>query len=158
MFFFIAVFAFRPIEYMPPDWKQWVAKSTPENHVMNWVDKEEWPPFFHMPVLMLMLITLLNDGTLIAIGYDNATPRATPEKWNLKVLFLMSTLLAGVSLLSSLLLLWWLLDSWNQKGVFMSFGLGGLSYGQVTTSVYLKVCPDPRSLHSTPLPLFPRLY
>jgi hypothetical protein len=29
---------------------------------------------------MLMLITLLNDGTLIAIGYDNATPRETPEK------------------------------------------------------------------------------
>jgi H+-transporting ATPase len=29
-----------------------------------------WPRFFHMPVLMLMLITLLNDGTLISIGYD----------------------------------------------------------------------------------------
>ena len=27
-----------------------------------------------MPVLMLMLITLLNDGTLIAIGYDNVVP------------------------------------------------------------------------------------
>jgi hypothetical protein len=32
-------------------------------------DENEWPPFFHMPVLMLMLITVLNDGTLIAIGY-----------------------------------------------------------------------------------------
>ncbi len=33
-----------------------------------------------MPVMMLMLITLLNDGTLISIGYDNVTPSQTPEK------------------------------------------------------------------------------
>ena len=31
-------------------------------------DKHDWPDYFHMPVLMLMLITALNDGTLIAIG------------------------------------------------------------------------------------------
>ena len=34
---------------------------------------------------MLMLITLLNDGTLISIGYDNVTPSQRPERWNLKV-------------------------------------------------------------------------
>ena len=39
-----------------------------------------------MPVLMLMLITLLNDGTLIAIGYDNVKPLKTPERWNLRVM------------------------------------------------------------------------
>ena len=33
---------------------------------------------------MLMLITLLNDGTLISIGYDYVTPSKMPEKWNLK--------------------------------------------------------------------------
>lgn len=38
---------------------------------------EGFPNFFQLPVLMLMLITLLNDGTLISIGYDNviASPR-----------------------------------------------------------------------------------
>ena len=30
--------------------------------------------------MMLMLITLLNDGTLISIGYDNVNPSKTPEK------------------------------------------------------------------------------
>ncbi|RYY87025.1 hypothetical protein EON63_04735 [archaeon] len=49
-------------------------------------DNFEWPEFFHMPVLMLMLITLLNDGTMIAIGYDNVSARSEPEKWNLKVI------------------------------------------------------------------------
>ena len=34
---------------------------------------------------MLMLITLLNDGTLISIGYDNVVPNPRPDKWNLRV-------------------------------------------------------------------------
>lgn len=41
--------------------------SLPPLHADN---PSDWPPFFKMPVLMLMLITLLNDGTLISIGYD----------------------------------------------------------------------------------------
>jgi H+-transporting ATPase len=123
LFFFVAVFAFKPADYQP----------TPNP------DAESWPAFFQMPVLMLMLITLLNDGTLIAIGYDNVTPSITPEKWNLRVLFFVSTFLGGVACLSSLLLLWILLDSWNASGVFQQLNLAGLSYGQITTSIYLKV-------------------
>jgi len=37
-----------------------------------------------------MLITLLNDGTLIAIGYDHVNPSPYPETWNLPVRFLVS--------------------------------------------------------------------
>ena len=47
--------------------------------------------------------------------------------------------MAAVACLSSLLLLWFLLDSWNYASVFQTFGLGGVSYGQVTTAIYLKV-------------------
>jgi H+-transporting ATPase len=129
VFFFIAVLVFRPIEYMPADWE-----TDPD-----FPDTRPWPEFFHMPVLMLMLITLLNDGTLIAIGYDNVIPRELPEKWNLQALFAVSSLLAGVALASSILLLWVLLDSWNPEGVAQFIGLGGISYGQITTSIYLKV-------------------
>merc|ERR1719248_428595 len=42
-FFFIAVFLFRPNDYMPKDWQ----------HDPEFMDTTEWPPFFHMPVLML---------------------------------------------------------------------------------------------------------
>jgi H+-transporting ATPase len=128
-FFFIAVFAFEPATYMPDSWET--------ND--NFPDDEEWPEFFHMPVLMLILITLLNDGTLIAIGYDNVIPRQDPEKWNMQGLFYVATVLAVISCFSSLLLLWWTLDSWNPDGVFQVVGLGGLSYGQITTTIYLKV-------------------
>jgi len=129
IFFFIAVFWFKPSDYMPPDWE----------HLHNFPDTVAWPDFFHMPVLMLMLITVLNDGTLIAIGYDNVEPSKDPQRWNRRVLFTIATVLAGVALISSLLLLGLLLASWWPNSVFNKFGLGGISYGQVTTSIYLKV-------------------
>jgi H+-transporting ATPase len=128
VFFFIAVLALKPSHFEPSDPKP-----------SHFPDTHGWPDFFKMPVLMLMLITLLNDGTLISIGYDNAIPSKVPEKWNLKVLFLIGSVLAGVALVSSLILLYLCLDSWNDSGLFQAWGIGGLSYGQITTTIYLKV-------------------
>lgn len=78
-------------------------------------------------------------GTLIAVGYDNVVPRPAPDKWNLSCLFLISAILAAVACVSSLLLLWLMLDSWRPGGLFQQWDIGGLSYGQITTSIYLKV-------------------
>jgi len=128
-FFFISVFAFRPNDYMPKDWK-----NDPEFH-----DTVEWPPFFHMPVLMLMLITLLNDGTLITIGYDIAVAPLTPPKWNMPFLFSMAFVQSFVAMISSVNLLYILLHSWDQGSMMRKLGLGGISYGKITSSVYLKV-------------------
>lgn len=131
VFFFIAVFVFHPQDYFNrthPDTAQLFPEELPV-----------WPEFFHMPVLMLMLITLLNDGTLIAIGYDNVTPPKTPVKWNLPAIFVVGSTLAGVACISSLLLLHFSLDSWNPQGVYQQLGIGGISYGQITTTIYLKV-------------------
>jgi len=121
VFFFIAVFTFKPSSYSHPA-----------------VD-ETWPDFFHMPVLLLMLITVLNDGTLIAIGYDRVVPPKTPVQWNLRVIFLLASVLGGIACIGSLLILHWSLDSWNPNGVYQSIGIGGITYGQVTTTIYLKV-------------------
>jgi len=128
-FFFISVFAFRPNDYMPKDWK-----NDPEFH-----DTVEWPPFFHMPVLMLMLITLLNDGTLITIGYDIAVAPLTPPKWNMPFLFSMAFVQSFVAMISSVNLLYILLHSWDQGSMMRKLGLGGISYGKITSSIYLKV-------------------
>merc|ERR1719160_238194 len=107
-FFFIAVFAFRPNEYMPPNWQH-----DPEFRAVE-PNLAEWPPFFHMPVLMLMLITLLNDGTLITIGYDYAVAPKTPPKWNMPFLFSMAFVQSFVAMISSVNLLHILLHSWDQ--------------------------------------------
>merc|ERR1712118_615673 len=128
-FFFIAVFAYRPNEYMPKDWQK-----DPE-----FMDTQEWPPFFHMPVLMLMLITLLNDGTLITIGYDLAVAPRTPPIWNMPFLFSMAFVQSFVAMISSVNLLHILLHSWDQGSMMRQLGLGGISYGKITSSIYLKV-------------------
>ena len=85
LFFFIAVFAFDPATYMPSNGES----------IANF-DTNSWPVFFSLPVLMLMIITLLNDGTMIAIAYDNAEPSRTPCCWNLSVLVTISSVLATV--------------------------------------------------------------
>lgn len=124
VFFFVAVLALQPATY-----------------ASNWedFDTQEWPPFFRMPVLMLMLITLLNDGTLISIGYDNVVPSRYPNVWNLRVLFTVASVLAFVALVSSLIILYLCLDSNRPGSLFMNWGIGGLRYGQITTVMYLKV-------------------
>ena len=124
LFFFIATFAFHPNDYEEP----------PEN-----VLDGDWPEFFHVPVLMLMLITLLNDGTLITIAYDNARANESPDRWNLPGLFIASSVLGLVSCFSSLILLHFMLDSWNPNGLFQKIGMHGVQYGQVITAIYLKV-------------------
>merc|ERR1740127_65390 len=128
-FFFIAAFAFKPNTYMPEGWKS----------LTEFMDTHEWPPFFHMPVLMLMLITLLNDGTLITIGYDIAVAPTTPPKWNMPFLFSMAFVQSFVAMISSVNLLYILLHSWDEGSLMKKMGLGGLSYGKITSSVYLKV-------------------
>jgi H+-transporting ATPase len=95
--------------------------------------------FFHIPVLMFMLITLLNDGTLMTIGYDRVFPSPRPQKWNLRGLFFVAAVLAGVACVSSLFLLWAALDSWNESGVFYKLGLPPLCYGKVISMLYLKI-------------------
>jgi H+-transporting ATPase len=126
VFFFIALFAFVPTDYLPAD---------PSN-VPNY---EEWPEYFVLPVLMLMIITILNDGTLCCIGYDNAKASPLPERWNLPVMFIVSSSLGLVACFSSLLLLYWCLDSWNEGSLFHKWHQQGLQYGEIINVMFLKV-------------------
>jgi H+-transporting ATPase len=123
-FFFISVFALPPKAYGAVD------PSHPEQ-----------AEFFHLPVLMFMLITLLNDGTLMAIGYDRVVPQPRPQKWNLPALFFIAAVLAGVACVSSLLLLWMTLDSIQtyEHSWFYKMGLPPADYPHIITTIYLKV-------------------
>ena len=76
---------------------------------------------------------------MISVGYDYVNPSQYPGVWNLKKVFLMSSVLAVVALLSSLILLYLCLNSWNANSLLKGFGVGNLTYGQITTVIYLKV-------------------
>lgn len=100
--------------------------------------------FFHIPVLMFMLITLLNDGTLMSIGYDNVFPSPRPQRWNLPVLFTVAAVLAGVACISSLLLLWMALEALDTgtnypHSWFNTLGISQVQASQIVTMLYLKI-------------------
>jgi len=120
-FFFVAVFMFQPNEYP------------------SGASDYAWPSYFSLPVIYLMIITLINDGTLISVGYDRAVPSKYPERWVLPVLFIISIALAAVACLSSLALLYCCLHSWDNNPIFNYLGIGGLRYGQIVNSMFLKV-------------------
>ena len=141
-FFFVAVLTMRPSHYIPgepPAGSSYV--GDPEGWKKDIV--AEYPSFFKMPVLMLMLITLLNDGTLISIGYDKVKASPLPLAWNLPSLYTIAASQAFIACVSSLMLLHAALDSWNPDGWFAAFNIleegQGLTYGQITTMMYFKV-------------------
>jgi H+-transporting ATPase len=155
-FFFIAVFAFSPEAYMEdrkgilaalPPINDTAPNSTPSVPIgvpapiySSIPDSGSWPEFFSLPVIYLIIITVINDGTLISIGYDHAVPSPFPERWVLPVLFMISSTLASIACLSSLLWLHWSLDSWRPGSFFQQLGIGGIDpYGHIVNMMFLKV-------------------
>jgi magnesium-transporting ATPase (P-type) len=61
--------------------------------------------FFYLPVSALVTIVILNDGTIISVAFDNVDSSQTPETWNMKVLWLIASVVGGVALASSLYVL-----------------------------------------------------
>jgi hypothetical protein len=100
---------------------------------------EQWPRTFIIPLIALIFITLLNDGTIISIAYDNVQPAMHPERWNLLLLYMISGFMGVVALASSILLLHLMLESHSPSSWWRHWGLPPVSYGVVTGSLYLKV-------------------
>jgi hypothetical protein len=65
-------------------------------------------------------------------------------QWNLRALFLVACVMGSVSCFSSLLLLYFALDSWSRSSLFHKLTLPPMPYGKVTALIYLKVrAPQP---------------
>jgi H+-transporting ATPase len=117
-FFFLAVLTIHPKDYIG------VGEST----------------YFNLPVVALVVITILNDGTIISIAYDHVEPSPRPERWNLPILFAVATWLGFVAVSSSMLLLHWALDSHSPTSTFQTtFGIKDLSMQHAKCMVYLKI-------------------
>eukprot|EP00946_MAST-07B_sp_MAST-7B-sp1_P001572 g1572.t1 len=98
------------------------------------------PSYFKLPVIALVLITILNDGTIISIAYDHVVPNKYPEKWRLPRVIIEATLLGGVACVSSIVLLELAMNAGSKDDVLSDvFGMKTLVYNQVTCLMYLKV-------------------
>jgi H+-transporting ATPase len=99
------------------------------------------PTYFKIPVIALVLITILNDGTIISIAYDNVKPSALPEQWNLIRVCITSLILGVIACASTLILLFLGMQSGseNHDYLYSWFELPPLSLKQLECMIYLKI-------------------
>jgi H+-transporting ATPase len=100
---------------------------------------DDWPSYFYIPVIALVTITILNDGTIISVAYDNVHASQLPEKWDLNILYIVSSSIGLTALASSLVLLSYALSSSDPNSHWAHAGLPQLTYGEIQTLMYLKI-------------------
>ena len=106
---------------------------------------------FVLPVISLVVITILNDGTIITIAHDKVIPANHPQRWDLWEVVVVATVLGLIACLGSMLLLVFALQSnqhqYDLAGGKVSFfgnllgedGSHYVTWGQAQTIMYLKV-------------------
>ena len=100
------------------------------------------PSYFKIPVIALVLITILNDGTIISIAYDNVKPSSMPEQWNLIRVCITAFILGVVACSSTLALLFLGMNSGqgdNSDVLHYLFQLPPISLKQLECLIYLKI-------------------
>ncbi|VVB86847.1 Copper-exporting P-type ATPase B [uncultured archaeon] len=60
--------------------------------------------FYPVTAIMIVLLALFNDAPIMAIAYDNVRYSSQPEKWNMRVVLGIATLLGLVGVISSFII------------------------------------------------------
>jgi H+-transporting ATPase len=100
---------------------------------------------FTLPVISLVIITILNDGTMITIAHDKVIPERRPQRWAMTEVTIVSIVLGMVACLSSLILLFTVLHAnATHPGGFIGAVLGSqgrdfIRWQEAETIIYLKI-------------------
>ncbi|WP_457752083.1 plasma-membrane proton-efflux P-type ATPase [Thermococcus sp.] len=62
--------------------------------------------FYPVTAVMIILLALLNDLPIITIAYDNVKINRWPEKWNIREILTVSTIIGSMGVIETFLLLW----------------------------------------------------
>lgn len=62
--------------------------------------------FYPVTALMIVLLALLNDAPIMTIAYDNVIYSNKPEKWDLRTILIIATILGLIGVLSSFIVLY----------------------------------------------------
>ena len=57
--------------------------------------------FYPVTAIMIVLLALMNDGAILSIAYDNAVPSKTPEKWDLREVLTIASILGTAGVIAS---------------------------------------------------------
>ncbi|MEN6329599.1 MAG: plasma-membrane proton-efflux P-type ATPase [Methanobacteriaceae archaeon] len=78
--------------------------------------------FYPVTALMIVLLALLNDAPIMTIAYDNVIYSKRPEKWNMRMILSMATILGSIGVVSSFLVLYIGVDIFHlSREVLQSF-------------------------------------
>ena len=103
------------------------------------------PAAFTLPVISLVIITILNDGTMITIAHDKVIPEKRPQRWAMFEVTIISIILAAVACLSSMFMLVGILHvNKANPGGFLGSALGSsgrdyILWPEAQTMIYLKI-------------------
>jgi len=62
--------------------------------------------FFPVTPIQIVLLAILNDAAILTIAYDRVRPSPRPERWHLREVLAIATVLGVVGVVSSFVLLW----------------------------------------------------
>jgi len=83
--------------------------------------------FFPVTPIQIVLLAILNDAAILTIAYDRVRPSPRPERWDLREVLAIATVLGFAGVASSFLLLW------------LGHAPLGLSDAELRTLMYLKL-------------------
>ena len=96
--------------------------------------------YFAPPVMAMVIITILNDETIISIAYDYVEAGEVPEKWNWPVMCSIASLLGGVACGGSMLMLYMCLSTTDLDAFLVKyFNVEKLTHRQIQCALYLMV-------------------
>jgi H+-transporting ATPase len=100
---------------------------------------------FTLPVISLVIITILNDGTMITIAHDKVIPEKRPQKWAMFEVSVVACVLGAVACISSMVMLVLILKSnITSTGGFIGITMGSegrnyVRWQEARTMMYLKI-------------------
>ena len=83
--------------------------------------------FFPVTPIQIVLLAILNDAAILTIAYDRVRPSPWPERWDLREVLSIATVLGLAGVVESFSL------------VALAVGVVGLGHGEVQTLMYLKL-------------------
>eukprot|EP01103_Thecamoeba_quadrilineata_P009773 TRINITY_DN197_c0_g1_i1.p1 TRINITY_DN197_c0_g1~~TRINITY_DN197_c0_g1_i1.p1 ORF type:complete len:887 (-),score=180.23 TRINITY_DN197_c0_g1_i1:47-2707(-) len=90
---------------------------------------------FEFPTLLIVILAILNDGTIITISKDRVRPSPSPDQWKLHIVFVRSIIMGAYMCLSTMILFIIAHDT----ELWTLVGLDQLSDNELRGMVYLHV-------------------
>ena len=112
---------------------------------------------YPVTVIMLVLLALINDGSMVTIAYDNTTIPKTPQRWNMPYILSVATVIGLVGVVETFLLYYYtekylgLSHEMVQTLVYLHLAVGGMMTIYVTRvqGPFWSIPPAPKMLAAT---------